>query len=47
MLKRVPQRQFGKSEDLDGALLLLAYDYGAYMNGTTITVDGGHLVSSL
>jgi len=47
MLKQVSQRRFGKPEDLDGALLLLASDYGAYMTGTTITVDGGHLVSSL
>lgn len=47
MLKRVPQRRFGKPEDLDGALMLLASDYGTYITGTTITVDGGHLVSSL
>lgn len=47
MLKRIPQRRFGKPDDLDGALLLLASDLGTYITGTTITVDGGHLVSSL
>jgi NAD(P)-dependent dehydrogenase (short-subunit alcohol dehydrogenase family) len=39
--KRVAQRRFGKPEDLDGALLLLASDAGRYMTGATITVDGG------
>jgi len=47
MLKRVPQRRLGQLEDLDGPLLLLASDAGAYMTGSIIVVDGGHLVSSL
>jgi len=47
MLKRVPQRRLGRLEDLDGSLLLLASDAGAYMSGSIIVVDGGHLVSSL
>lgn len=45
--KRVPQRRFGVPEDLEGALLLLASDAGSYINGHTLAVDGGHLVSSL
>jgi NAD(P)-dependent dehydrogenase (short-subunit alcohol dehydrogenase family) len=44
---RIPQRRFGRLEDLDGPLLLLASDASAYVTGATIVVDGGHLVSSL
>ena len=47
VIKRVPQRRIGTPADLDGALLLLASDAGAYMTGSVIAVDGGHLVSSL
>ena len=47
MLKRIPQRRLGALEDLDGPLLLLASDLSSYMTGSVITVDGGHLVSSL
>ncbi len=44
---RIPARRFGEFEDLEGALLLLASDAGAYINGAEIVVDGGHLCSSL
>lgn len=47
MIKRIPQRRLGNLEDLDGPLLLLASDSSAYMNGSVIEVDGGHLVSAL
>ena len=47
LVKRIPQRRLGRPEDLDAALLLLAGDHSAYVTGTTIAVDGGHLVSSL
>ena len=47
MINRIPQRRLGVVENLDGPLLLLASDASAYMTGTTITVDGGHLVSAL
>lgn len=47
IVQRIPQRRLGEPRDLDGPLLLLASDAGRYMTGTTIAVDGGHLVSSL
>jgi NAD(P)-dependent dehydrogenase (short-subunit alcohol dehydrogenase family) len=47
MMKRIPQRRFGQVPDLDGPLLLLASDASAYMTGSVIEVDGGHLVSPL
>lgn len=47
MVKRIPMRRLGNPEDLDGAFLLLATDASAWMTGSTIAVDGGHLVSSL
>ncbi len=45
LIKRTPMRRFGKPEDLDGALLLLASDAGRYMTGAVITVDGGQTLS--
>ncbi len=47
IVKRIPMRRLGNSEDLDGAFLLLASDASQYMTGSVITVDGGHLVSGL
>ena len=45
--QKIPQKRFGEVADLDGAMLLLASDASAYMTGTTIVVDGGHLQSSM
>lgn len=47
MLARVPMRRLGDLPNLDGPMLLLASDAGAYMTGAVIPVDGGHLVSTL
>jgi NAD(P)-dependent dehydrogenase (short-subunit alcohol dehydrogenase family) len=41
---RIPTRRFGKPEDLDGALLLLASEAGAHITGAALAVDGGHLL---
>lgn len=47
LIRRVPMRRLGQAEDLRAALLLLASDDAAYMTGSTLVVDGGHLQSSL
>jgi NAD(P)-dependent dehydrogenase (short-subunit alcohol dehydrogenase family) len=47
LIKRIPQRRLGQPQELDGALLLLASAAGSYITGSSIEVDGGHLVSSL
>ncbi|AWC22492.1 MULTISPECIES: SDR family NAD(P)-dependent oxidoreductase [Aminobacter] len=47
LIKRIPQRRLGHPRELDGALLLLASAAGSYITGSSIEVDGGHLVSSL
>jgi NAD(P)-dependent dehydrogenase (short-subunit alcohol dehydrogenase family) len=47
LIERIPQRRLGRPEDLDGPLLLLASDAGAFMTGSVLVVDGGHTVTSL
>jgi NAD(P)-dependent dehydrogenase (short-subunit alcohol dehydrogenase family) len=42
LLSRVPMERAGQLRELDGPLLLLASDAGAFMTGSVITVDGGH-----
>lgn len=41
LIERIPMKRTGNYEDLDGPLLLLASDAGAYMTGSVVTPDGG------
>jgi NAD(P)-dependent dehydrogenase (short-subunit alcohol dehydrogenase family) len=47
LVRRIPMRRLGQPSDLDGPLLLLCSEASAFMTGTVIAADGGHLVSSL
>ncbi len=47
LIKRIPQRRIGDPSELDGALLVLASDAGAYTTGSVFVVDGGQLVNTL
>jgi NAD(P)-dependent dehydrogenase (short-subunit alcohol dehydrogenase family) len=47
MIRRIPMRRLGRPQDLDAPFLLLASDASAWMTGTCVAVDGGHLVSAL
>ena len=47
LINRIPMRRTGQPEDLDGLMLLLCSDRSAYMTGSVIPIDGGHLTTSL
>lgn len=47
IVRRIPMRRLGQAEDLHAALLMLASDDSAFMTGSTVVVDGGHLQSTL
>lgn len=44
MLKEIPAGRFGKPRDVAGAVAFLASEAGAYINGISLTVDGGKTV---
>ena len=41
---QIPARRFGEPDDVAGVAVMLASEAGAWMNGTTVTVDGGTMV---
>lgn len=47
LIKNIPMRRAGELSELVGAMIYLASEASSYVNGTTLVVDGGHLVRSL
>jgi NAD(P)-dependent dehydrogenase (short-subunit alcohol dehydrogenase family) len=45
MLERIPQRRFGRLDDLGGAAVFLCSDAAAYITGQILYVDGGYLAA--
>jgi 3-oxoacyl-[acyl-carrier protein] reductase len=45
MTRSIPIGRFGETKDLEGALLLLCSEAGAFMAGSTIVVDGGQVLT--
>ena len=45
MTRHIPAGRFGETKDLDGALLLLTSQAGAFMAGATVVVDGGQVLT--
>jgi NAD(P)-dependent dehydrogenase (short-subunit alcohol dehydrogenase family) len=46
-IRNIPMNRLGLESDLDGVLLLLASEASAFMTGSIIPVDGGHLINPL
>ena len=47
MIAATPMQRAGTADELDGTVLLLASGASSFINGATIVVDGGHLLTSL
>ena len=45
MLSKIPQRRFGRLDDLIGAAVFLCSDAAAYVTGQILFVDGGYLAA--
>jgi len=43
--EKLPLRRYGEVDDLDGVFLLLASDASRWMTGSTIVIDGGHILN--
>jgi 3-oxoacyl-[acyl-carrier protein] reductase len=41
MVSRIPARRIGQPEDVANAFLFLASEEAGYINGATLSVDGG------
>ena len=47
MVRCIPLTRIGTPEDVVGSALYLAGRAGAYVNGATIALDGGAIVSTI
>jgi gluconate 5-dehydrogenase len=45
MLQRIPQRRFGRLEELGGPAVFLCSDAASYVTGQIVYVDGGYLAT--
>ena len=43
ILERIPAGRWGESDDLQGAVVFLAYAASDYMHGHLLAIDGGWL----
>lgn len=46
-IQSTPAKRLGEMQEMNGPLLLLAGDAGAFINGVALPVDGGHLLMSI
>jgi len=47
LIQRIPQRRLGRLDELDAPMRLLCSDGASYITGSILSVDGGHLCSTL
>jgi len=47
IIKGTPMKRYGTGEEVGGAAVYLASDAGKFVNGSTIVVDGGFLISGI
>jgi NAD(P)-dependent dehydrogenase (short-subunit alcohol dehydrogenase family) len=45
MLEKIPQRRFGRLDDLGGAAVFLCSEAAAYITGQILYIDGGYLAA--
>ena len=41
LLKQIPQKRFGKPEDVASVIMFLLSEAASYINGQIINIDGG------
>lgn len=44
--EKLPLQRYGEADDLDGVFLLLASEASRWMTGSTVVIDGGHILTA-